>query len=203
MSDDLSINCWIIGDKPSYKHVFQIQIPKSDTVRALKYAIGREKEFILQYANPDSLVLWKVSIPFAGLDANVMRYVERPSEVDYSRGLPSMDTISEHFPSPASEHIHVIVCPPHADSSVGQANTTKWGTGVATPVSIVAGMFGIVVVALLHHFFDAYLDGKDVHGSFWSQTMTRRVENALATVFKVLFAASAGVSLCQVVSNIL
>jgi hypothetical protein len=163
-----------------------------------------KREHILKNVKPDSLVLWKVSIPSADVEP-ILGCIERPNKDDSSVGIPSMDALSKHFPSPANQHVHVVVYIPHADSEslTGPTKTTKWGIGIKTPISIVAGMIGITVVALLHHFFDAHLDGRDVHGSFWTQTIARRVENALATVFKIVFAASAGVSLCQVVSHIL
>jgi hypothetical protein len=207
MSEEISLNCWVIGDKPLQQGVFQVQIAKSKTVRSLKYAIMGKREHGSQNDYPDSLVLWKVSIPFADLEP-ILGRIERPkNNDDSSGGMPHTDALSKHFPSPANEHVHVVVFTPHVDSESLSGptvtKTTKWGIGIMTPVSIVAGMIGITVVALLHHFFDAYLDGRDIHGSFWTQTMTRRVENALATVFKILFAASAGLSLCQIVSHTL
>jgi hypothetical protein len=75
----------------------------------------------------------------------------------------------------------------------------RWGIGLATPFLIVGGTLGAAVIFILHYSLDAHLDGKPASG-FWSQTTTHRLENALATIFALLFTASAGVSLCQVVS---
>jgi hypothetical protein len=86
-----------------------------------------------------------------------------------------------------------------ADS--GNLISMQWGIGIATPLVILGGMLGAAAVAILHYSFDAYLNGKPV-GGFWNQLTTRRFENALATVFALLFSMSAGVSLCQLVCDI-
>jgi hypothetical protein len=86
-------------------------------------------------------------------------------------------------------------------SSYGAPKPAKWGIGFRTPVLIFGGMLGAAVVAIFHHFFDAFLDGKPVNG-FWDQTKSHRVETALATMFKVAATTSGGISLCQVVSEI-
>ena len=76
----------------------------------------------------------------------------------------------------------------------------KWGVGLKVPLLITGSIVGAIVAAILHHFFDAYLDGKEVSG-FWDQSTARRVENAIATVVKILLSQSAGISLYQVVSH--
>lgn len=75
----------------------------------------------------------------------------------------------------------------------------KWGIGVAQPVLIVGGFLTAAVIAVLHHLFDSYLTGKSANG-FWDQTISHQLENAMATSFQIVFAFSAGISLCQVVS---
>ncbi|KAF8223346.1 hypothetical protein L208DRAFT_1412010 [Tricholoma matsutake] len=78
----------------------------------------------------------------------------------------------------------------------GNLISLQWGIGIATPLIILGGTLGAAVVAILHYSFDAYLNGKPASG-FWNQLTTHRFENALATVFALLFSMSAGVSLCQ------
>lgn len=75
----------------------------------------------------------------------------------------------------------------------------KWGIGLMQLISLIMGVFAAGLVAVGHHLFDLHLEGRHVNG-FWNQAMSRRAENALATVFQILFAFSGGLSLCQVVS---
>lgn len=77
---------------------------------------------------------------------------------------------------------------------------TWWGIGTLQPLLITGGAISAGLIALSHHFFDSYLERRYVDG-FWDQTMSRRTENAFATVFQILFVFSAGISLCQVVST--
>jgi len=86
-------------------------------------------------------------------------------------------------------------------SSDGASKPAKWGIGFLTPVLILGGLLGAAVIAIFHHFFDAFLDGKPVNG-FWDQTKSHRVETALATMFKIAATTSGGISLCQVVCGI-
>lgn len=88
---------------------------------------------------------------------------------------------------------------PHEDSNASSC-VAKWGIGIAQPLLITCGITAAGLIAVLHHLFDAHLEGRPVDG-FWDQTMSRRAENAFATVFQILFASSAGISLCQVVSG--
>lgn len=76
----------------------------------------------------------------------------------------------------------------------------KWGIRIIQPLLLTGGIIIAALIAVLHHVFDSYLEGKGVNG-FWDQTMSRRAENAFATGFQIMLALSAGISLCQVVST--
>ncbi|KAJ6464022.1 hypothetical protein C8R45DRAFT_1175287 [Mycena sanguinolenta] len=70
------------------------------------------------------------------------------------------------------------------------------GIGLWVPLAIVACTVLAAVVAILHHLFDAHLDGRGTTGT-WTQTSSGRVEIFLATAYKILFTFSGGISLCQ------
>jgi hypothetical protein len=92
--------------------------------------------------------------------------------------------------------------PTHSNIVYERIGTTPaaWRVGFGSPLLIVGSIVGAAVTAILHHFFDTFLDGKEVTG-FWDQSTTRRFENGIATVVKLLLSLSAGTSLYQVVSN--
>jgi hypothetical protein len=72
--------------------------------------------------------------------------------------------------------------------------------GAWASVSIVGGTLLAGIIGVAHHLFDQHLDARPVSGH-WTQTSTSRVEIFLATVFKIFFCFSAGVSLCQLVRD--
>ncbi|KAF8196804.1 hypothetical protein K438DRAFT_1825574 [Mycena galopus ATCC 62051] len=80
-----------------------------------------------------------------------------------------------------------------------QASATRPrpGIGLWTPLFICGGTLLCAVIAILHHFFDSYLNNRSVEG-FWTQSKSNQVEIFLATAFKIIFCFSAGVSLVQV-----
>jgi hypothetical protein len=92
--------------------------------------------------------------------------------------------------------------PAHSDIDYKPISATPatWRVRFKSFLLIIGSIIGAVAAAILHHFFDAYLDGKEVTG-FWNQSRTRHFENAIATVVKLLLSLSAGTSLYQVVSN--
>jgi len=53
------------------------------------------------------------------------------------------------------------------------------------PFLMVGSIIGAVVAAILHHFFDAYLDGREVWDS--GPDNGWRVENAIATLVRCCF----------------
>ncbi|KAJ7187903.1 hypothetical protein C8R46DRAFT_1241307 [Mycena filopes] len=70
------------------------------------------------------------------------------------------------------------------------------GIGFWTPLCIIGGTFLAAVVAVLHHVFDAHLNGRTTLGT-WTQTTSGRIEILLANAYKLFYTFSAGVSLCQ------
>ncbi|KAJ7241687.1 hypothetical protein B0H12DRAFT_1236931 [Mycena haematopus] len=86
--------------------------------------------------------------------------------------------------------------PPPAPCAASLSVPVRRGIGVWVPLAIVGGTLLAAVVAILHHVFDAHLNGRVTSGT-WNQTSSGRVEIFLATAYKVLFCFSAGVSLCQ------
>ncbi|KAJ7704013.1 hypothetical protein B0H17DRAFT_1193937 [Mycena rosella] len=70
----------------------------------------------------------------------------------------------------------------------------KHGIGVWSPLWMLGGTLAAAVFA--HHLFDAHLDTRSV-ARFWTQANSGRVEIFFASVFKILFCFSAGVSVCQ------
>ncbi|KAJ6507574.1 hypothetical protein DFH09DRAFT_1374954 [Mycena vulgaris] len=79
-----------------------------------------------------------------------------------------------------------VVAPPTVRPSIG-----VWKPLCIVGATLVAGLIGV-----LHYLFDSHLNNRSVSGS-WTQSKSGKVEIALATVFKMLFCFSAGVSLCQ------
>jgi hypothetical protein len=72
--------------------------------------------------------------------------------------------------------------------------------GVWTPICIVGGTLFAAITALVHYLFVSRLENHSVLG-YWTQNRSSQVEIALATVFRILYCFSAGVSLCQVVRD--
>jgi hypothetical protein len=56
---DLALNCWVLGD--GSQNVFEVTIPKTKSVNALKKMVKTEKEPVFDGFPADALVLWKVS----------------------------------------------------------------------------------------------------------------------------------------------
>lgn len=79
------------------------------------------------------------------------------------------------------------------------AAPAKWGVGIKVPLLIIGSIAGAIALAIMHHFMDDYLDGRPAAG-FWNQAKTRRLENALSTIVRILLSFSATVCLYQVVS---
>ncbi|KAJ7832927.1 hypothetical protein B0H13DRAFT_2111782 [Mycena leptocephala] len=71
------------------------------------------------------------------------------------------------------------------------------GIGIWTPLCILGGTTFAAILAILHHFFDSYLNNRLVTG-YWTQSKSNQIEIFLATAFKIAFNFSAGVSLCQI-----
>jgi hypothetical protein len=87
---------------------------------------------------------------------------------------------------------------PPAIPAVGRRSSN---IGTCTPLCIVGGTLVTGLTAVLHYMFNAHLENNSVLG-YWTQNKSSQVEIILATVFRIGFCFSAGVSLCQVVRNI-
>ena len=59
MSAVLQLSCWLVGNDTT--QVFQVKIANTESVGTLKEVI--KDKITLQHADPDSLRLWKDSIP--------------------------------------------------------------------------------------------------------------------------------------------
>ncbi|KAJ7443116.1 hypothetical protein FB451DRAFT_1437753 [Mycena latifolia] len=98
--------------------------------------------------------------------------------------------------SAADESFSMLPLRRGAEAPVTPAPVRK-SIGVWTPLCIVGGTLVVGILGVIHYIFDSRLDNHSVLG-YWTQTKSSQVEIALATVFKILFCFSAGVSLCQV-----
>jgi hypothetical protein len=64
MSDsDLTINCWILGDKS--EHIFPVKISRNENVAVLKDAIKTKKLITLNDVDAVTLIQYNVSIPYS------------------------------------------------------------------------------------------------------------------------------------------
>ncbi|KAF7366796.1 hypothetical protein MSAN_00937900 [Mycena sanguinolenta] len=100
----------------------------------------------------------------------------------------------EHMTSPPFSPVRFK--PPIVPPLLRPPPAVQRGIGLWVPLAILGGTVLAAVVAILHHLFDAYLDGRGTTGT-WTQTASGRVEIFLATAYKLLFAFSGGISLCQ------
>ncbi len=100
---DLSIYCWILGDR--YEHVFQVEISRNKIIATLKDAIKAEKQNTLKDIDTCSLILYKVSIPYTPQLAEHATALE----LDELK-LNSFDELSEVFVNGLlHKHVHVVV----------------------------------------------------------------------------------------------
>ena len=106
----LSLNCFVLGDKP--EQMFTVKIPKTDNVSTLKKLIKEEKARHFNHVDADSLVLWKSSIPF---NRNLNEDVETLKLVNDNALLP-VEILSNVFPSVlGNKTVHIIVDRLHSD----------------------------------------------------------------------------------------
>lgn len=105
---DLELYCLVHDDDAS--QVFQVIIPKTQNVYALKKAVKAEKKLALQHVDADALTLWKVSIPVNNSFKENVRKVELKDE----ETLSSVDRLYEIFSDPLQgKHLHIIVKSPY------------------------------------------------------------------------------------------
>jgi Crinkler effector protein N-terminal domain len=108
----LELNCLVLGEDSS--HIFTVKISDKETVSIFKDRIWKKKWKTFDRVEPDSLVLWKVSI----LDDDDFQSILDALELtENSEQLLRQSTVklSNVFQDePEEEHIHIIVKPPPA-----------------------------------------------------------------------------------------
>jgi len=106
MSDfDLAINCWILGHEYD---PFQVKISRNENVIALKLAIKTTNQNTLKNIDAQSLVLYKISIPYAP------QFAEQAAALELNElRLSPLGKLSEVFADELHDtHVHVVVVIP-------------------------------------------------------------------------------------------
>lgn len=106
MSRTLELNCLVLGDERN--HIFNIEIPATKTVSALKKAIKEEKSPLFDHVPADNLAIWKVSVPVDETFEENLRNLN----LDDAQPLPPVKRLSGVFSNIPEEHLHVVVRPP-------------------------------------------------------------------------------------------
>jgi hypothetical protein len=106
MAATLQLNCWMHGDDVC--QVFEIKIPNTESVSALKKVIKDEKKPALDHVTADSLTLWKVSIPVG----RRLRYTLANVDLTDETSLSSVDDLVDVFSdAPPHKDLHIVVKP--------------------------------------------------------------------------------------------
>jgi Crinkler effector protein N-terminal domain len=93
-------------------HIFPVVIATTKIVGLLKDTIKEKKHPAFDHIPADTLVLWKVSLPFDVSLEETMR------NFDGGESLSPVEALSEVFPStPARKHLHIVVKPPPVGES--------------------------------------------------------------------------------------
>ena len=122
----------------SRNHIFIVEIAATKSVGALKDAIKEKKRPAFDYVPADTLVLWNASVP---IKRNLKETIEVLNLVDEDALQPPdilldvfpsgpqiqllllVHKLSEIFSKPLiKEHVHIIVKPPPARSTVKEAD---------------------------------------------------------------------------------
>ena len=61
MSNQLSLNCWVFGEKAD--RIFPVKIAGTESVGTLKKAIKEENSIAFQHVDAVAIDLWQVSVP--------------------------------------------------------------------------------------------------------------------------------------------
>ncbi|KIM43671.1 hypothetical protein M413DRAFT_443578 [Hebeloma cylindrosporum] len=98
---------WILGVS---EDPFLIVIETGLKVSHLKDAIKQKKENSLHGIDSNALEIWKLCPPVfdENIDAEIGQ-LSSPEEIPGSVKLNDLDELSQHFPSPPRQHLHVIV----------------------------------------------------------------------------------------------
>jgi len=89
MSTIITLNCWIVSEKAH--QIFQVELEKTKTIRALKDVIKDKVEPTLVHILTNALTLWKFSIPDEDIEEKYEQY--------YKHLLQPMMTLSSVFPN--------------------------------------------------------------------------------------------------------
>lgn len=113
MSDGIfTLNCFVLGDQ--YSQVFQVEIPNTKTVSSLKKEIKNEKNITFQTVDADAIQPYQVSISEADYETKLEPFLDPAGVPDANILSRPLAKLRDLFPSPAEEHIHVIMARPSA-----------------------------------------------------------------------------------------
>ncbi|KAM6494879.1 hypothetical protein JOM56_009502 [Amanita muscaria] len=105
----LQLFCYVRDD--DYKQAFLLEIKENELVSTLRKSIKEKKRPKFDHIPADSLVLWRVSVPF---DQNLKENVEALNLVSNDK-LQTVDILSDLFPSGLqTKTVHVVVDRPHS-----------------------------------------------------------------------------------------
>ena len=109
-ADTITLICLVAGE--SVEHAFPISVKPSDLVGALKEQIKQKKANKFQHFDADELTLYLCNQP-------IINDQDEPVPLEGASKLSAIVEVGEYFPSqPRSKHIHIIVRPPAAATSV-------------------------------------------------------------------------------------
>ena len=109
MTSIFTLLCYVRDDE--FSRVFEVKIGQEESVPALKEAIKEKKSQAFRDVDVDSLVLWKVSVPFnRSLKGNVEQL-----NLIHDESLQPPDVLLDVFPSGLEKRtVHVVVERPPA-----------------------------------------------------------------------------------------
>jgi hypothetical protein len=97
----LEINCLVLGE--THNHIFPVKIAGTESVGALKDAIKEKKRPAFDHVPADTLVLWKVSLPF---DDSLEEIVKN---FDGGEPLSPVDKLSNVLSNVDETDLHIVV----------------------------------------------------------------------------------------------
>ncbi|KAF8323654.1 hypothetical protein F5887DRAFT_903271 [Amanita rubescens] len=123
----LQLNCYVKGEP--FKQAFEVKIGNDESVAALKGAIKAERAQTFSNVDAASIVLWNISIPYNPTLADNVDKLHLdddglPQVSDqYIQSLSPLRKLSDIFSKPPiEEHVHIIIKPPPARSTINEAN---------------------------------------------------------------------------------
>jgi hypothetical protein len=112
MSNELTLFCYVLGDKPG--RYFSVKIASTEFVDSLKDAIKAKKSPDFDAFPADNLDLYKVSIPIEDFDAKLAN-ARSPEQVKGAQELLPTTRLRNLFSSIEEDHIHVILRRPEGE----------------------------------------------------------------------------------------